>query len=132
MLKPKDTALSQKPPKDDRDDEPLTPTQEAAVAKVRRLMTISSATLIVGVAAVFGVIGYKVYKSGDRPEAAPDAPAALVEAMDRLPVGARVVSTAIGDAQIVVTIEIAGGTELRTYDPDTLRPLGRLRLTPQP
>ncbi len=114
-------------------EKPLTPEQEAAVAKVRRLMMISSATLVVGMAAVFGVIGYKVYTSGDRPSAADtDAPRPVVEAMDSLPPGARVVGTAIGEAQIVVTIEAGGATELRTYDPDTLRPLGRLRLTPQP
>lgn len=114
-------------------EKPLTPEQEAAVAKVRRLMMISSATLVVGMAAVFGVIGYKVYTSGDRPSAADtDAPRTVVEAMDSLPPGARVVGTAIGEAQIVVTIEAGGATELRTYDPDTLRPLGRLRLTPQP
>lgn len=112
-------------------EKPLTPEQEAAVAKVRRLMMISSATLVVGMAAVFGVIGYKVYSSGDSP-AADDAPRAVIEATDRLPPGARVVGTAIGEAQIVVTIEAGGTTELRTYDPDTLRPLGRLRLTPQP
>ncbi len=113
-------------------EKPLTPEQEAAVAKVRRLMMISSATLVVGMAAVFGVIGYKVYQTGDSPAAGTGAPRTLVEAIDRLPPGARVVGTAIGEAQILVTIEAGGATELRTYDPDTLRPLGRLRLTPQP
>ncbi len=113
-------------------EKPLTPEQEAAVAKVRRLMMVSSATLVVGMAAVFGVIGYKVYTSGDSSAADKDASRALIEAVDSLPPGARVVGTAIGEAQIVVTIEAGGATELRTYDPDTLRPLGRLRLTPQP
>lgn len=113
-------------------EKPLTPEQEAAVAKVRRLMMVSSATLVVGMAAVFGVIGYKVYTSGDRPAADAGAPRSLIEAVDSLPPGARVVGTAIGEAQIVVTIDVGGATELRTYDPDTLRPLGRLRLAPQP
>ncbi|RDV05632.1 hypothetical protein [Undibacter mobilis] len=112
--------------------EPLTPEQEAAVAKVRRLMLISSATLVIGVAAVFGVIGYKVFTSGDSPAADKGAPHALIEAVDPLPPGGKVVGTAIGEAQIVVTIEAGGATELRTYDPDTLRPLGRLRLAPAP
>lgn len=112
-------------------EKPLTPEQEAAVAKVRRLMMISSATLVVGMAAVFGVIGYKVYRSGDSPAADGGAPRTLVEAVDSLPPGARVVGTAIGEAQILVTIEVGGATELRTYDPDTLRPLGRLRFKPQ-
>lgn len=113
-------------------EKPLTPEQEAAVAKVRRLMLISSATLVIGMGAVFGVIGYKVYTSGDSPTADAGMPRPLVETVDSLPSGARVVGTAIGEAQIVVTIEVGGATELRTYDPDTLRPLGRLRLTPQP
>lgn len=124
--------MSQKPPKPDREDEPLTPAQEAAVAKVRRLMMISSATLVVGMAAVFGVIGYKVYRSGDSTAAGSGPSDTMVEAVDTLPPGARVVGTAIGEAQIVVTIETGGTTELRTYDPDTLRPLGRLRLAPKP
>lgn len=116
----------------DTDQEPLSPAQEAAVAKVRRLMMISSATLVIGMGAVFAVIGYKVFTSGDSPSMANTAgPRSLVEAIDKLPPGARVVGTAIGEAQIVVTIEVGGATELRTYDPDTLRPLGRLRLAPQ-
>ena len=45
-----------------------------------------------------------------------------------LPPGAKVLSTTIGADHIVVTIEIGGVTELRTFDPDTLKPLGRLRL----
>ena len=115
------------------DPEPLTPEQEAAVAKVRRLMLISSATLVIGMGAVFGVIGYKVFRSGDRPPVADSgAGRPFVEAIDKLPAGARVVGTAIGDAQIVVTIEAGGATELRTYDAGTLRPLGRLRLAPAP
>jgi len=113
-------------------EKPLTPEQEAAVAKVRRLMMVSSATLVVGMAAVFGVIGYKVYRSGEEPAAESAAPRSLIETTDSLPPGARVVGTVIGEAQIVVTIEAGGVTELRTYDPDTLRPLGRLRLAPQP
>lgn len=116
----------------DTEPEPLTPEQEAAVAKVRRLVLISSATLVIGIGAVFGVIGYKVFRSGDRPSVTDtDGPRSLVEAFDKLPPGAKVVGTAIGEAQIVVTIEVGGATELRTYDPDTLRPLGRLRLAPQ-
>ena len=116
----------------DTDPEPLSPEQEAAVAKVRRLMLMSSATLVIGMGAVFAVIGYKVFTSGDRPAVADGAaPRPFLEAIDKLPSGARVVGTAMGNGQIVVTIEAAGATELRTYDPNTLRPLGRLRLAPQ-
>jgi hypothetical protein len=49
-----------------------------------------------------------------------------------LPAGAKVLSTAIGSDHIVVTIEAGGVTELRTFDPDTLKPLGRLRFESRP
>jgi hypothetical protein len=32
----------------------------------------------------------------------------------------------------VVTIEVGGAIEVLTFDPDTLKPLGRLRLAPKP
>ncbi|MCW5694664.1 MAG: hypothetical protein KIT48_20080 [Pseudolabrys sp.] len=118
------------------DPQPLEPDQAAAIAKVRRLMLIASVTTVVAIGAVFGAIGYKVFKAGDSPGGAagpggPAAPGAIVEVSDTLPPGAKVLSTAVGEAQIVVTIDVGGATELRTYDPDTLKPLGRLRLTPQ-
>ncbi|MBS0245194.1 MAG: hypothetical protein JSR61_01140 [Proteobacteria bacterium] len=112
---------------------PLEPDQAAAIAKVRRLMLIASVTTVVAIGAVFGAIGYKVFKAGDSPAdgTATGTPGTVVEVTDTLPASAKVISTAVGDAQIVVTIDVGGATELRTYDPDTLKPLGRLRLNPQ-
>ena len=63
-------------------------------------------------------------KRGSAPE--------FADVTQALPAGAKVLSTAIGDGHIVVTIEVGGVTELRTFDPDTLKPLGRLRLEPKP
>lgn len=119
------------------DPTPLEPDQAAAIAKVRRLMLIASVTTVVAIGAVFGAIGYKVFKAGDSPAPAAGvagsaAPGALVEVTDTLPAGAKVLSTAVGEAQIAVTIDVGGATEVRTYDPDTLKPLGRLRLAPKP
>jgi hypothetical protein len=45
---------------------------------------------------------------------------------------AKVLSTAISSDHIVVTVEVGGVIELRTFDPDTLKPLGRLRLETKP
>jgi hypothetical protein len=74
---------------------------------------------------VLGVIGYRVLSMGER---APDFAAVTAE----LPAGARVVSTALGDGRILVTVEIGGATELHTFDAGTLKPLGRLRLERRP
>jgi hypothetical protein len=110
------------------DPKPLDPDQARALAQVRRLMMIASATTFVAIAVVFGVIGYKVFRSG---ESAPPAQA-FADVTESLPAGARVLSTTIGGDHIVVTIEAGGVVELRTFDPDTLKPLGRLRLELKP
>src|SRR5450631_4384212 len=107
------------------DEKQLEPAAARAVAQVRRLMMIASATTFIAVAVVLGVIGYRVFRAEGRA-----APFADVTAS--LPAGAKVLSTAISADHIVVTIEVGGVIELRTFDPDTLEPLGRLRFETKP
>ncbi|HWC92635.1 MAG TPA: hypothetical protein VG475_05900 [Pseudolabrys sp.] len=38
-------------------------------------------------------------------------------------------SSAVGEGRIVLTVEIDGAIELRSFDLNTLKPLGTLRLT---
>jgi hypothetical protein len=107
------------------DDEiPLDPAAARMVAKVRWLMVISGATTLLAVAAVVGVIGYRVFKAEG------SAPPADVTAL--LPKGARVVAIAAAADRIVVTIEFAGALEARTFDLKTLKPTGRLRFATEP
>jgi hypothetical protein len=107
-------------PEDDAPD----PAAAAVLGKVRRLMLISLAFTGVAVAAVLGVIGYRVSTSeGSRP--ATDTAVAL-------PKGARVIATAVADSRIVVTLEVEGRTEIRVFDLATLSPRGSLRFTPAP
>ena len=110
------------------DVKPLDPEQAAALGRIRRLMMIASATTFVAIAVVFAVIGYKVYKSGDSAQALPPLPAAEAT----LPPGAKVLSTAIGDRRLVLTIDVAGAVELRSFDLETLRPIARQRLELRP
>ena len=102
------------------DERPLNPEAERAIAKVRRLTMIVSVTTFV----VLIVIGYRVFHLGG---SAPE-PVAFVDVSAALPAGAKVLSTAVSSDHIVVTIEVAGHVELLTFDPDTLKPLGRLQL----
>ena len=90
-------------------------------------MLISGATTLVAIAAVVGVIGYRIYRLGGSPTPAAGATPAEVVAV--LPKDARVVSTAVGEDRIVVTIEAGGATEIRTFDLKTLQPTGRLRFS---
>jgi hypothetical protein len=108
------------------DQNALDPEAARVIAKVRRLMTIAGATTFLAVAAVLGVIGYRVFSLGG---SAP-APSDFVDTSAPLPAGAKVVSTAVGADHIVVTVEVGGATEILTFDPDTLKPLGRLKLAP--
>ncbi|MBX6426837.1 MAG: hypothetical protein IRZ09_13055 [Variibacter sp.] len=87
---------------------------------MRRMMAVSLILTALAVAAVFGVIGYRVFtREGSRP---------VAEASLALPQGARVIATAIADDRILVTVETGEAVELWLFDRDTLRPRGRLRL----
>jgi hypothetical protein len=105
------------------DDKPLDPEAARAIAKVRRLMMIASVTTFIAVAAVLGVIGYRVFHLGGSV-----SQGGFVDVTAALAPGAKVISTAVGSDHIAVTVEVAGGVEVLTFDPDTLKPLGRLRL----
>jgi hypothetical protein len=107
------------------DDKPLDPQAAAAIARVRRLMMIASLTTFIALGFVFAVIGYRVFHwQGSAPPAAADISASL-------PAGAKVLSSAVGDGRVVLTVEVNGAVELRSYDLNTLKPLGRLRLAPE-
>jgi hypothetical protein len=54
------------------------------------------------------------------------------EANLSLPAGAKVLATAIGEGRVVLTVEVGGAVELRSFDLNTLKPLARVRLAPVP
>jgi hypothetical protein len=108
---------------------PPDPQAAAAIAKVKRLMLVASLTTLIALAAVFGVIGYRVFHwQGSAP--LPPPPGQSAEAT--LPAGAKVISTAVGDGHVVLTVEVDGAVELLSFDLRTLRPLGRVRLASKP
>ena len=49
-----------------------------------------------------------------------------------LPKGARIVSTAVAEDRIAVTVDVNGAIEIRTFDLHTLKPAGRLRFATEP
>ena len=103
---------------------PPDPDAERAIARVRRLMMIASVTTFLAVAAVLVVIGYRIFHLGE--SASPPPPAA--QAVPALPAGAKVLSSAVGEGRIVLTVEVNGAIELYSFDLATLRPLGHVRL----
>ena len=49
-----------------------------------------------------------------------------------LPKTARVIATAVAGDRIVVTLDIGGATEIRTFDSKTLKEAGRIRFATEP
>jgi len=96
------------------------------VGRARWLMIISGLTTLLAIAAVVGVIGYRVYRAGG------SGAAATAEGIIVLPKGARVIASAVADDRIVVTLEIAGTTEICTFDVKTLKETGRIRFATEP
>src|SRR5438067_11370157 len=99
-----------------------TPEQAALMARVRRMMLIAGLTSALAVAVVLIAVGYRLYRGeGSSTVGATDITATL-------PKGARIVSTPVAGERLVLTLDIAGVTEIRTFDASTLTPAGKLKL----
>src|ERR1700722_6173090 len=100
------------------------PEQAALFARVRRLMLIAGLTTGLAIAAVLIAIGYRLFRSEGRMATAGDTAV--------LPKGAKIVSTGVAGDRVVVTLEVGGTTEIRTFDAHTLKAAGRLRFVSEP
>ena len=101
------------------------PEQAVLIARVRRMMLVAGLTTALAIGAVLIAIGYRLFRSEGRVVAAADITAVL-------PKGAKVAATAVAGDQLVVTLDIGGATEIRTFDARTLRPVGRLKFVNEP
>jgi hypothetical protein len=102
------------------------PTQEQAAlfVRVRRMMLIAGLTTALAVAAVLIAIGYRLFRS--------EGSTVATDITATLPKGARIVATGTAGDRLVVTLDIGGATEIRTFDAHTLRPAGRLKFVSEP
>ena len=83
-------------------------------------MLISVLTTALAVAAVFGVIGYRIYHRGN------GLADTIVNGTVFLPKGAHVDSTTISNGRIIVTFDLNGATQVRFFDLKTLQLIGQL------
>jgi hypothetical protein len=106
------------------------------IAKVRRLMLISMAVTIIAVGSVFGFIGYRVFKGEGSVAKTADkvvpAPSTGGEMTISLPRDARVVQSAVAEDRLIITLDVGGRLEVRTFDLKTLQPAGRLTFSTTP
>jgi hypothetical protein len=106
------------------------------IRTLRRLMLVSMAITVIAVGSVFGLIGYRMYK-GDGAAAKtadklPESSPIPTDVTLSLPRGARVVQSAVANDRLVMTLEIDGKLEVRTFDLKTLQPAGRLNFSATP
>jgi hypothetical protein len=103
-----------------------TPEQAALMARVRRMMLIAGLTSALAVAVVLIAVGYRLYRGEGSPAAA------TADIIATLPKGARIVSTSVAGERLVLTLDIGGVTEIRTFDARTLKPAGKLKFVSEP
>ena len=102
------------------------PEQAALFARVRRMMLIAGLTSALAVVVVLIAVGYRLYRGEG------SATAAASDIIAPLPKGARIVSTAVAGERLLVTLDIAGTTEIRSFDAKTLKPAGKLKFVSEP
>src|SRR5258708_31493662 len=102
------------------------PTQEQAalLARVRGMMLIAGLTTALAVAAVLIAVGYRLLRT--------EGSAAATDITATLPKGARIVATGVAGDRLVVTLDLGGVTEIRTFDARTLKPAGKLKFVSEP
>jgi hypothetical protein len=120
--------LAAAPAQSDRDETANAAAADALasrmVARVRLLMIISGLTTLIAIAAVVSVVGYRVFRASGT--------VARAESVIVLPKDARLVGSSVADDRIVVTLDIGGATEIRTFDIKTLKETGRIRFATEP
>ena len=84
-------------------------------------MLIAVLTSAIAFATVMGLIGYRVFKTGE------SAQGAIVSGTAFLPKGAQVRSATVANGRIIVTVNIGGNSEIRIFDLNTMRQIGELR-----
>ena len=102
------------------------PEQAVLFARVRRMMLVAGLTSALAVVVVLIAVGYRLYRGEG------SATAAISDIIAPLPKGARIVSTAVAGERLLVTLDIAGTTEIRSFDAKTLKPAGKLKFVSEP
>jgi len=109
--------------------EPVTPDPHpeqtaALVARVRKMMLIAGLTTALGVGALLVVIGYRLFHA--------EGSVVTSATTATLPKGAKILATGVAGDRLVITLDVAGSVEIRTFDAKTLKPAGQLKFANEP
>ncbi|MGH6681526.1 MAG: hypothetical protein ACREDL_21925 [Bradyrhizobium sp.] len=108
------------------------PAQAQLLMRVRRMMLIAGVTTALAIGAVLVAIGYRVSRGEGSSTASSAGRAATPDVTATLPRGARIMSTAAAGDRLLVTLDVAGHTEIRSFDAHSFKPTGRLTFATAP
>ncbi len=112
------------------------PAAANVIAKVRRLMLVSMAVTVIAVGSVFGFVGYRIFKGEGmvekKADKLPESSPIPTDVTLSLPRGARVIQSAVANDRLIMTLDIDGKIEVRTFDLNTLQPAGRINFSGTP
>ncbi len=115
---------------EEREEPPLDPAVERIRQRLKRLIVISSATLLVGLIAVLAAVIYKIGPGQDK--AALTSLAGEATISGALPAGAKLLSTALDGRLLALTFESGGAVRIAIVDLSTGRVIRRALLADSP
>ena len=92
--------------------------------RARRMMLVAGVTTGLAIAAVLIAIGYRLFRS--------EGSGAIADVAAMLPKGALITATAVTGDRLVITLDVGGQTEIRTFDAHSMKPTGRLKFANEP
>lgn len=87
-------------------------------------MLIAGLTTAIGIGALLVVIGYRLFRT--------EGSAVLTQATATLPKGARILSTGVAGDRLLLTLDLGGSVEIRSYDAKTFKPTGQMKFVNEP
>ncbi|WP_018181272.1 hypothetical protein [Kaistia granuli] len=115
MVRATSSPVSNPPgPPEDGLDTPLDPAVERVRQRLKRLIIVSSATVLLGFAAVLFAVIYRIGPEGSKPGLAAGTVEMRIE--QAIPAGGRVISSALDGPLLALTIDVSGATQIVVID----------------
>jgi len=107
-------------------DTPLDPAVERVRLKLRRLILVSSLTVVLGFVAVLFAVIYRIGPGGSKSGLTPSSAELRIE--QAIPAGARVISSSLNGDQLALTLDAAGDTRVVILNVNTGKVLRNITL----
>ncbi|WEK50396.1 MAG: hypothetical protein P0Y66_22620 [Candidatus Kaistia colombiensis] len=120
------TSSSNQPGAQPGGDTPLDPAVERVRQKLRRLILVSSLTVLLGFVAVLFAVIYRIGPGGSKSGLTPSSAELRIE--QAIPAGGRVVSSSLNGDQLALTLDVGGATRVVILNINTGKVLRNISL----